>query len=213
MLERQQTQLVAGLQALYRKLTGGEPWDGERLPEYDNRSRTQDILAALGLVQPPKHAASQVEGFGEHFPSLCFDEIDNNNDQNVVPDFSNAENRLPTTYDHPIPVSIDAWDPSLEVELADLLESGKHDWNQEKEAGFLQFLETTLPKTVPPPPDMVSQEISSTHCSIDRNGCWASTSVSVSPLTWPANLQSFEFNVDPTTLRKKGAYSRRRQAM
>jgi hypothetical protein len=216
MLERQQTQLVAGLQALYRKLTSNEPWDGEKLPEYDNRPRTQDILATLGIVQPPKNADSQAGEFQEHFLSTGDDDID----EDVVPNTSNAENQ-PSTYDHLDPVQVDAWVPSFEAELAELLEAGKHDWNQEKEAAFLQSLEATLPVTAPSRPDIMPQDCMSVNFvdPLLYRPEWMQgdevydTGNSVSPLSLPAHLQSFEFNVDPTALSTKATFARRQHTM
>jgi hypothetical protein len=216
MLERQQTQLVAGLQALYRKLTSNEPWDGEKLPEYDNRPRTQDILATLGIVQPPKNADSQAGEFQEHFLSTGDDDID----EDVVPNTSNAENQ-PSTYDHLDPVQVDAWVPSFEAELAELLEAGKHDWNQEKEAAFLQSLEATLPVTAPSRPDIMPQDCMSMNFvdPLLYRPEWMQgdevydTGNSVSPLSLPAHLQSFEFNVDPTALSTKATFARRQHTM
>lgn len=216
MLERQQTQLVAGLQALYQKLTSNEPWDGARLPEYNNRPRTQDILAALGLVQPPKNADSQAEEFQEHLLSTGGDDTDGD----VASSLSNAENRLPTSYDHPDPVQINPRVPSFEAEVAELMGASKHDWNQEKEAAFLQSLEATLPVTVPSRPDIIPQDNMSMNfgplfyrpeCMLGEEVCDLGSSAS--PLTLPSHLQPFEFKVDPTTLSTKGTYSRRGQTM
>ena len=219
MLERQQTQLVAGLQALYRKLIGNEPWDDERLPEYDNRPRTQDILAALGLVHPPKHADSQVEEFQEHFPRIGCDDIDTN-DQNLVSDFSNAENQPSAAPDYLKTVQIDGWEPSFEIEPADLLEVNKDDWNQEKEAAFLQSLESTLPTAVPSCPEAIPQDCVSMNFvdPLLYRPEWVQEEVcnmgsSIPPLSLPAHLQSFEFNVDPMALSTKGTYARRQQPM
>jgi hypothetical protein len=217
MLERQQTQLVAGLQALYRKLTSNESWNGEMLPEYDNQPRTQDILATLGIVQPPKNADSQAEEFQEHFLSTSDDDIDGD----VVPNISNAEDQPSATYDHLDPVQIDAWVPSFEAELAEMLEAGKHDWNQEKEAAFLQSLEATLPVTVPSRPDIMPQDCMSMNFVdplLYRPEWMQGDEIhdmgsSVSPLSLPAHLQSFEFNVDPTALSTKATFARRQHTM
>jgi hypothetical protein len=221
MLERQQTQLVAGLHALYRRLTENESWNGEKLPEYDNRPRTQDILASLGLVQPPKHADSQVEEFQEHFASIGCDDTDTN-DQNVVPEFSNAaSSQLSTAYEYPDSVQIEAWEPSFEAELAELLEASKHDWTQEKEAAFVQSLGATQPVTVPSRPDLIPQDCMSLNFVdplLYRPEWMQSDEIygagsSISPLSLPAHLQSFEFNVDPATLSTKATFARRQHTM
>ena len=216
MLERQQTQLVAGLQALYRKLIGNEPWDGEKLHEYDNQPRTQDILAALGLVQPSKNSDSQVEEFQEQLLSARGDD----HDENAAPELSSAEKRQSNQYDYHDPVQVDTWAPSFEPELADPKDASKLDWNQEKEAAFLQSLEAMLPTAVPSCPDIIPQDCMSGHFDPllyrpdwmigDEN--WELAN-SVSPLTLPAHVQPFEFNVDPMALSTKGTYSRRGQTM
>jgi hypothetical protein len=214
MLERQQTQLVAGLQALYQKLTSNEPWDGARLPEYNNRPRTQDILIALGLVQPPKNADSQAEEFQEHLLSSGGDDTDGD----VASGLSNAENRLPTSYDHPDPVQIDPWVRSFGAEVVESSEAGKYEWDQEKEAAFLQSLEAMLPTTVPSRPDMIPMSMNFEDPLLNRSE-WMlgdeirNLGISVPPLTSPAYVQPFEFKVDPTTLSTKGTYSRRGQTM
>jgi hypothetical protein len=221
MLERQQTQLVAGLHALYRRLTENESWNGEKLPEYDNRPRTQDILASLGLVQPPKHADSQVEEFQEHFSSIGCDDTDTN-DQNVVPDFSNAaSSQLSTAYDYPNSVQIEAWEPSFEAELAELLEASKHHWTQEKEAAFVQSLGATQPVAVPSRPDLIPQDCMSLNFVdplLYRPEWMQSDEIygagsSISPLSLPVHLQSFEFNVDPATSSTKATFARRQHTM
>ena len=53
MLERQQSQLVAGLQELYRRTQNGEGWPGDRLElERHNQPLTHKILEALGVLRP-----------------------------------------------------------------------------------------------------------------------------------------------------------------
>ena len=56
MLEHQQTQLVSGLQDLYRRVVEGQPWEGPLLNDSSNgRPLTHDILESLGVLQlePP----------------------------------------------------------------------------------------------------------------------------------------------------------------
>ncbi len=54
MLEQQQTQLVAGLRELYRRLQQHEPWPGPALlAESGGHPLTHDILHRLGLVHTP----------------------------------------------------------------------------------------------------------------------------------------------------------------
>jgi hypothetical protein len=214
MLERQQTQLVAGLQVLYRKLTNNEHWEGEKLPEYDDQPRTQDILAALGLVQPLKNTDSHMEEFQDILPSTGGDDIDGD----VASRFSNAANRQQTR-DPPNPVQTDLLAPSFEAEPAETIGSRRYDWNQEEEAKFLKSLEATLSTTVPSSPDISSQNRIPTNLENplvyrpermlgdDTRGLGSSAT----PPTLPT--QSFEFNVDPTALPTKGTYSRRGRTM
>ncbi|KAI9685431.1 MAG: hypothetical protein M1822_004562 [Bathelium mastoideum] len=66
MLEQQQTQLVAGLQDMYRRLSTGEQWPGSALTDGPNgHPLTHDILARLDLLQPREDGSHQHEGFEE----------------------------------------------------------------------------------------------------------------------------------------------------
>ena len=51
MLETQQTQLVQGLQELYRRITNEEGWAGEPLRETNGLPLTHDILDRLGALK------------------------------------------------------------------------------------------------------------------------------------------------------------------
>ncbi|MCJ1400239.1 hypothetical protein MMC11_003443 [Xylographa trunciseda] len=52
MLEHQQTQLVSGLQELYRRVVEGQPWEGPLLNDsLIGRPLTHDILESLGVLQ------------------------------------------------------------------------------------------------------------------------------------------------------------------
>ncbi|KAL4919102.1 hypothetical protein BDW62DRAFT_210046 [Aspergillus aurantiobrunneus] len=56
MLEQQQTWLVNGLQELYRRLLGGEGWQGEPLKcEPNGHPLTHDLLTQLGALDKRKH--------------------------------------------------------------------------------------------------------------------------------------------------------------
>jgi len=68
MLEQQQSQLVSGLQELYKRLRNAERWDGAKLEEVDGRPLTHDILAALRLLET-KHDGD-LEGFEENVEKL-----------------------------------------------------------------------------------------------------------------------------------------------
>lgn len=69
MLESQQTQLVAGLQELYRRLQSGEGWTGPALRESSRGTPlTHDILERLGALKPdPK---TGVDHFEENYDVL-----------------------------------------------------------------------------------------------------------------------------------------------
>ena len=64
MLEHQQTQLVSGLQELYKRVVEGQPWGGPLLVDSTNgRPLTHDILEALGVLQLEPHC--KFESFEE----------------------------------------------------------------------------------------------------------------------------------------------------
>lgn len=68
MLEQQQSQLVSGLQELYKRLRDVEQWDGAVLTEFEGRPLTHDILASLRLLET-KHDGD-VEAFEENVEKL-----------------------------------------------------------------------------------------------------------------------------------------------
>lgn len=60
MLENQQTQLVAGLQELYRRLQNGEGWNGPALKESSRGAPlTHEILEHLGALKNDSHHNSE----------------------------------------------------------------------------------------------------------------------------------------------------------
>jgi len=66
MLEQQQSQLVAGVQELYRKLQTGEAWPGAALDAvHDGHPLTHDILKRLDLVHTRPDSSIKQEGFEE----------------------------------------------------------------------------------------------------------------------------------------------------
>lgn len=65
MLERQQKQLMAGIQVLYRKYKQSNLWDGMELPEHENQPRIHDMLAHLGVLQQSPPDDSQPVEFQE----------------------------------------------------------------------------------------------------------------------------------------------------
>ena len=70
MLERQQKQLVAGLQELYRRTQSGLGWDGPPLKETGHGTPlTHDILERLGALKPSRHNL-EAEHFEEDLHSL-----------------------------------------------------------------------------------------------------------------------------------------------
>ena len=69
MLEQQQTQLVNGLQELYRRLTTGQEWEGPLLDDGDNgRPLTHDILSGLGVLH--YESGSPSEAFEDDLEAL-----------------------------------------------------------------------------------------------------------------------------------------------
>ncbi|KAF1824884.1 uncharacterized protein K489DRAFT_307876, partial [Dissoconium aciculare CBS 342.82] len=68
MLEQQQSQLVSGLQELYKRLRDVEQWDGAVLTEVEGRPLTHDILASLRLLET-KHDGD-IEAFEENVEKL-----------------------------------------------------------------------------------------------------------------------------------------------
>lgn len=63
MLERQQNQLVAGLQTLYSQLQNAALWDGPPLSTNGKEPLTHDILASLNLLQPKEDGTGQMKSF------------------------------------------------------------------------------------------------------------------------------------------------------
>lgn len=69
MLESQQTQLVAGLQELYRRLQSGEGWVGSPLKESTRGTPlTHDILERLGALKPDNK--SGIDHFEDNYEVL-----------------------------------------------------------------------------------------------------------------------------------------------
>lgn len=70
MLEQQQTQLVSGLQEMYRRLQSANAWDGRRLVEANGQPLTHDILAALNLLENKHDGTAISEIFEEDVQKL-----------------------------------------------------------------------------------------------------------------------------------------------
>lgn len=78
MLEHQQSQLVAGLQELYRKLQAGECWPGSPLENADGGyPLTHDILERLDLLQSSQESSTKQEGFRNDLSRLQDAPFDN----------------------------------------------------------------------------------------------------------------------------------------
>lgn len=60
-LERQQNQLVSGMQCLYRRLFEASAWEGIPLDESDGHPLTHDILQALNLLEPKQDHGTVAE--------------------------------------------------------------------------------------------------------------------------------------------------------
>ena len=65
MLEQQQSQLVSGLQEMYRRLREGQRWHGPLLSESTGHPLTHDILAALDLLEVKHDGSGEPEDFEE----------------------------------------------------------------------------------------------------------------------------------------------------
>jgi len=71
MLEQQQSQLVAGLRELYRRLQTGEGWPGLPLDSScEGHPLTHDILQRLDLLHSNPESAIKQEGFEENLSRL-----------------------------------------------------------------------------------------------------------------------------------------------
>ncbi|QDS71401.1 hypothetical protein FKW77_003119 [Venturia effusa] len=72
MLEQQQSQLVAGLRELYRRLQEGDNWPGEPLKKNTNGGHplTHDILERLDLLHSTNDAPIKHEGFEDDLAVL-----------------------------------------------------------------------------------------------------------------------------------------------
>lgn len=70
MLEQQQSQLVSGLQEMYRRLLAGQSWSGPTLSESNGHPLTHDILAALNLLETKHDGSGDMETFEEDCQKL-----------------------------------------------------------------------------------------------------------------------------------------------
>lgn len=70
MLEQQQSQLVSGMQELYRRLEKAKAWEGSKLEETNGNPLTHDILAALNLLEPKSEGGREMETFEEDCQKL-----------------------------------------------------------------------------------------------------------------------------------------------
>jgi len=70
MLEQQQSQLVLGLQEMYRQLSAAQAWMGPPLSEASGHPLTHDILAALNLLETKHDGTGEAETFEEDCQKL-----------------------------------------------------------------------------------------------------------------------------------------------
>lgn len=63
MLERQQAQLVSGLQEMYQRLRKSSLWEVEPLIESSGRPLSHDILASMDLFERKKDSSGELETF------------------------------------------------------------------------------------------------------------------------------------------------------
>lgn len=65
MLEQQQSQLVSGLQEMYKRLRTAGAWSADELAEANGHPLTHDILAALDLLESKNDGSGEMEAFEE----------------------------------------------------------------------------------------------------------------------------------------------------
>jgi len=70
MLEQQQSQLVSGMQELYRRLEKAKAWDGPKLEDTNGSPLTHDILLALNLLEAKSESGRDMETFEENCQKL-----------------------------------------------------------------------------------------------------------------------------------------------
>lgn len=70
MLEQQQSQLVSGMQELYRRLEKAKAWNGPKLEETNGAPLTHDLLSALNLLEPKGEGGRDMETFEEDCQKL-----------------------------------------------------------------------------------------------------------------------------------------------
>ncbi|KAK4508656.1 hypothetical protein PRZ48_002395 [Zasmidium cellare] len=71
-LERQQTQLVTGMQELYNRLVVSGAWRGATLPEINGQPLTHDLMTALDLVERrPSWPLSAISPIAETIDPSC----------------------------------------------------------------------------------------------------------------------------------------------
>ncbi|EMD00052.1 hypothetical protein BAUCODRAFT_51110, partial [Baudoinia panamericana UAMH 10762] len=70
MLEQQQSQLVSGLQEMYRRLVTARAWSGAPLSESNGHPLTHEILAALNLLETRQDGSGELEVFEEDCQKL-----------------------------------------------------------------------------------------------------------------------------------------------
>lgn len=70
MLEQQQSQLVNGLQEMYKRLLNADAWEGDTLSEANGHPLTHDILSALGLLESKQDGSGEMEMFEEDCEKL-----------------------------------------------------------------------------------------------------------------------------------------------
>ncbi|KAF2723388.1 hypothetical protein K431DRAFT_220005 [Polychaeton citri CBS 116435] len=70
MLEQQQTQLVSGLQEMYRQLLDAGAWSSSQLDDHNGHPLTHDILSALNLLEVKQDGSGDMEKFEDDCQKL-----------------------------------------------------------------------------------------------------------------------------------------------
>jgi hypothetical protein len=213
MLEYQQKQLVAGLQLLYCKVISGEPWVGDKPLEYDNQPRIHDVLAALGLLQPPQESGMQIQDF----ETYCSNSGGEDPIDEILWLASDTRKKPARSFNDDDPVQLDAWSPSFKVELAGSMDLVRQESPPETDTTWVQSPSTMQSIVIPHQPESVSPDwISipfddtlfpqSARTLDDQTYDWELSTLLTTSL---AHSQPFEFDIDPTNLMSAATYSRR----
>jgi hypothetical protein len=210
MLERQQKQLVAGIQVLYRKMTSGEAWVGDKALEHHNQPTVHDILAALNLLQPRKESDLHVQDF-----ETCSSFLDDESPIDKI--FSVASETRVRSLDHIHPTQLDDRSPPSEIELTLSMDFNGQQSRPEMDTTSVQSFMAMQSIVIQRQPESLSLDWISIPFGdgmIDQPAQMLDDQVhdlEISTLlgTVPAMSQPFISDIGPTSLTMASTYSRR----